>query len=218
MAGPLPDDLPWPDLPAERFPVISLDPPWHFATRGRPPHGDRNAQRHYPTASIEHLKTLPLRQIAAPDSHVFLWITSPFLVEGVHLDLFRAWGVEPASLAFVWIKLWNNIDMDQYRRTPLLDQDLALGMGYTTRQNAELCILGRIGSPQRARADIRQVIVSPRREHSRKPEEYFAGSSIMPRARASICLPAPIAGAGRAGAGGIATVKASALPGRRHER
>ncbi|MBX9814063.1 MAG: hypothetical protein K2X76_05115 [Sphingomonas sp.] len=153
--------------------MISLDPPWHFATRGRPPHGDRNAQRHYPTASIEHLKTLPLRQIAAPDSHVFLWITSPFLVEGVHLDLFRAWGVEPASLAFVWIKLWNNIDMDQYRRTPLLDQDLALGMGYTTRQNAELCILGRIGSPQRARADIRQVIVSPRREHSRKPEEYF---------------------------------------------
>lgn len=173
MAAPAPDNLPWPELPAERFPVISLDPPWHFATRGAPAAQDRSPQRHYATASIEHLRTLPIRDIAASDAHVFLWITNPLLVEGVHLDLFQAWGVTPSSLAFVWIKLWNNFDTDQLRRTPLLEQDLAFGMGYTTRQNAECCVLGTIGNAKRARADIRQVIISPRREHSRKPEEYY---------------------------------------------
>lgn len=175
MKRPPADNLPWPDLPDERFPVLSLDPPWHFESRApvANPDSDRSPQAHYPTADLQHLATLPIREIAAPDAHVFMWITSPLLIAGAHNFLFDAWGVKPSSLAFVWVKLWNGFDSEQLTRTPLLDQDIAMGTGFTTRQNAECCILGRIGSPRRARADIRQVIVSPRREHSRKPEEYY---------------------------------------------
>lgn len=175
MKRPAADNLPWPDLPDQRFDTISLDPPWHFESRApvSNPDSDRSPQHHYPTADLDHLDTLPLRDIAAKDAHVLLWITGPLLAQGVHTRLFDAWGIEGASTAFVWIKLWNNFDTEQLRRTPLLEQDLALGMGFTTRQNAEFVMLGRIGSPRRARADIRQVIVSNRREHSRKPEEYY---------------------------------------------
>lgn len=174
-SAPPADNLPFPPVPDQKFGIISLDIPWHHETRA-PLKDDaaiRTPQKHYPTISLDYAETIPVREMAAKDTWVHLWITGPLLVRGVHNRLFDAWGVTPSSLAYVWLKLWNNTDVEQYRRTPLLEQDLALGMGLTTRQNAEYVVLGRIGSPKRARADIRQVIISPRREHSRKPDEYY---------------------------------------------
>jgi len=173
--SPKAEDLPLPPVPDEKFSIISLDPAWHHETRA-PLKDDaamRTPQKHYPTMSLEHIASIPVRQMAKPDAWVFLWMTGPLMVRGVHNKLFEAWNVKPSSLAFVWIKLWNNTDVAQFGRTPLLEQDLALGMGLTTRQNAEFVMLGKIGSPRVGRHDIRQVIVSPRREHSRKPEEYY---------------------------------------------
>ena len=46
-------------------------------------------------------------------------------------------------------------------------------MGFTTCKNAEDCLLFRTGMPQRMARDVHQVIVSPVREHSRKPDEAF---------------------------------------------
>lgn len=174
-AAPKADNLPLPPLPEGRFPVISLDPPWHFASRApvANPHISRLPSKHYPTMDLEHIAALPIKQLATPDAFVFLWITGPLIAKGVHTKLFKAWGVRPSSLAFVWIKLWNDFDMDQLLTTPLLEHDLANGMGYTTRQNAEYVMLGRFGSPSRGRADIRQVIIAPRGKHSAKPDEYY---------------------------------------------
>lgn len=173
--SPVADNLPLPAIPDEKFGVISLDPPWHFRSRAPSanPDSERSPQRHYPTMDLKHIAAMPIKEMALPDCHVFLWITGPLASHGVHNMLFKAWGVRPSSLAFVWIKTWNSFDIEELRTTPLLERDLAIGTGFTTRQNAELCFLGRIGSPKRARADIRQVIISNRREHSRKPEEYY---------------------------------------------
>ena len=49
-------------------------------------------------------------------------------------------------------------------------KDFFTGMGYWTRANPELCLLGTRGKPARQRADIRRLVISPRREHSRKPD------------------------------------------------
>jgi N6-adenosine-specific RNA methylase IME4 len=43
-------------------------------------------------------------------------------------------------------------------------------MGYWTRANSEPCLLATRGKPKRVNADVRQGIVEPRREHSRKPD------------------------------------------------
>lgn len=170
-----PDNLPLPALPDERFGCVSIDPPWHFESRApaKNPDVSRLPQRHYPTMSLEAIEAIPMQDICAPDAFVFLWLTGPLLVRGIHSRLFRAWGLRPVSVAFVWIKLKADFDTDILQRTPLLERDLHFGLGYSTRQNAEMVMLARRGSPKRRRADVPQVIISPRREHSRKPEEFF---------------------------------------------
>lgn len=175
MKAPEADNLPLPPLPDVRFPVVSIDPPWHWKARAstQNPQHVRSPQKHYPTMDLEHVEAIPMKQIAAPDAHIFLWITGPLLAQGVHNRLFRAWGVRPSSIVFTWIKTLASFDMSLLERSPLLDQDLHMGTGFTTRQNAEFVALGRIGSPSRARADIRQVIIAPLQEHSRKPDEYY---------------------------------------------
>ena len=175
MTSPVADNLPFPSTPARRFSLAQIDCPWHYETRSPVTNKetDRSPQRHYPTASIDHLKTIPMQDILEPDAWVACWITGPLMVRGVHVILARAWGLKLSSMGFVWIKLWNGFDTGALARTPLLEQDIAMGGGYTTRQNAEFCVFMRNGEARRSRADIRQVIVSPRREHSRKPEEGY---------------------------------------------
>ena len=45
--------------------------------------------------------------------------------------------------------------------------------GFTTRKNAEFCVIGKRGPSVRRDAGVHEVIISPRREHSRKPDEFF---------------------------------------------
>ena len=45
--------------------------------------------------------------------------------------------------------------------------------GYSTRKNVEICWLGRRGKPRRKSAGVRELIVAPVREHSRKPDEIY---------------------------------------------
>jgi N6-adenosine-specific RNA methylase IME4 len=81
----------------------------------------------------------------------------------------HAWGARYSGRAFVWIKI------KAKATTPMIDceNDLHIGMGFTTRKNAEDCLLFRTGMPQRLARDVHEVIVSPVREHSRKPDEAF---------------------------------------------
>ena len=51
--------------------------------------------------------------------------------------------------------------------------DFFTGMGYWTRANAEQCLLATRGAPKRQGRDVRRLVVSPRLEHSRKPDEIY---------------------------------------------
>ena len=89
----------------------------------------------------------------------------------MHLPTVRAGDFEPSSIAFVWIKPTRKAFANGGF---FLDETLfAKGMGHTTRQNAEYVALGRRGKPRRLRKDVHQLIFS-RREHSRKPDEFYA--------------------------------------------
>ena len=45
-----------------------------------------------------------------------------------------------------------------------------MGCGYWTRANAEICLLATKGRPQRISKKVRQLIVSPVEQHSKKPD------------------------------------------------
>jgi N6-adenosine-specific RNA methylase IME4 len=48
-----------------------------------------------------------------------------------------------------------------------------MGLGHTTRANVELCWLARRGNPHRLDMGVRELIVAPARQHSRKPDETY---------------------------------------------
>ncbi len=157
------------------FGAILADPPWRFQTRTEllPSNraSRRDAEKHYATPSLEDVKALPVHAVAAKNAHLFLWTTGPFLE--LAFDVIKAWGFRYSAVAFTWIKLKRGHDPRQLRVLPLIEQDLHVGLGLTTRKNAEFCLLGRRGSARREAKDVREIILAPVRQHSRKPDETY---------------------------------------------
>ena len=61
----------------KQYGIIYADPPWHYDRK----HGSGVAENHYPTMSIEEICALPVSELAAKDSALFLWATFPQLNE-----------------------------------------------------------------------------------------------------------------------------------------
>ena len=146
------------------WPCILVDPPWRFASNSAAKPG-RNARRHYPTMALDEIMTLPVREIAARDCHLFLWATGPHMIHA--FQVMAHWGFRYSSMGFVWVKLKRHADSRLFYSM----EDLHVGLGLTTRHNAEFILLGKRGYPKRLANDVREIILAPVREHSRKPEE-----------------------------------------------
>jgi N6-adenosine-specific RNA methylase IME4 len=149
-----------PVIPAERYPVILADPPWRYRVwsgdRGR-----RTAESFYPTMSSAELCAMGPRVDlwAAGDCALFLRATAPCLITEAP-RVIEAWGFTYKTVAFTWVKMNKN-------GKPFTD------MGYYTRANAEFCLLATRGKPRVKVHGINQVVLAPRREHSRKPDEQY---------------------------------------------
>ena len=156
------EDWPFGDLPRGRYGAIYADPPWSWKSWDGN-EGDRGAGRHYSTMSRAEILTLPVAEIAASDCVLFCWVTWPTLLQAI--EIINAWGFEYKTCAFAWIKA-NNRQMNMLRD----DADVQVGLGYWPRANSEVCLLATRGKPKRLNADVRQGIIEPRREHSRKPD------------------------------------------------
>lgn len=141
------------------YDVILADPPWDFETWSENGNG-RSACQHYKTMSFEDICSLSVQDIAAENSVLFMWVTGPCLEYG--LEVIEAWDFEYKTQAFVWVK------------TNPRGIGIFMGNGYYTRANAELCLLATRGEPLPVAAhDVSQIILSPVREHSRKPDEQY---------------------------------------------
>lgn len=100
---------------------------------------------------------LPVADLTDKDCALFLWVTFPVLPDA--FKVIEAWGYTYKSVAFTWIK------------TCRKSEGFHVGMGHYTRANAEICLLATKGSPKRVSKGVRQLIVSPIEEHSKKPDE-----------------------------------------------
>ena len=69
------------------------------------------------------------------------------------------------TCAFAWMKA-EGTQVDLFQD----DIKASMGMGYWTRANSEVCLLATRGKPKRLSASVRQGIIEPRRDHSRKPD------------------------------------------------
>lgn len=190
MARPVGDQLyrhradkklnPWPFglLQKGRYSVILADCPWQFESYSGGGVPQRAAAQHYQTLSLDRLELLPVAKLAAPDCALFMWGISSHLPQV--LELMDAWGFNFSGKAFAWAKTTKNeLDksIDRCQRgehwgTAELDH-WHMGQGYVTRRNTEDCWLATRGAPKVLDHGVRELLVSPVREHSRKPAEQY---------------------------------------------
>lgn len=160
------------NLPLLHYGVIYADPAWSYENWSEAG-ALKNASSHYDCMDLAAIKALPVGHLANKDCVLFLWVTDPLLQEG--LEVMRAWGFKYQTVAFTWVKLNKRFaklfPIDQSANSLTIIQKLFfMGLGYWTRGNPEMCLLGTMGSPERIGKGVRQLIVSPIREHSRKPD------------------------------------------------
>lgn len=142
-----------------RYRVIYADPPWFYRDSAKA--GSRGSVFKYPLMPDDevigyHADGVPIHALAHQDSWLFLWSTWPKLP--IALEVMAAWGFTYRSVGFLWAKTTKHGKWH-------------MGMGSHTRANTEPCLLGVRGKPKRQSASVRQLVVSPIREHSRKPDE-----------------------------------------------
>jgi N6-adenosine-specific RNA methylase IME4 len=150
-------------LPRNHYGAILADPPWQFNCWADSDKAHGTANSHYNTMAKEDIARLPVADLAAKDCCLFVWICWPNLVESI--ETIEAWGFKYKTCAFSWMKA--DVSTINMFDAPV---DAYMGLGYWTRANSEVCLLATRGKPKRLNADVRQGIIAPRREHSRKPD------------------------------------------------
>lgn len=135
---------------SKTYPVIYADPPWRYDYAES---DSRQIENHYPTMDLNDICALPVSEISTKDSILFMWTTSPKLLES--FDVISSWGFTYRTCA-VWDKK-------------------KIGMGYYFRQQHEILLVatkGEIPAPP-VRSRISSVISIDRSNHSAKPDEFY---------------------------------------------
>jgi N6-adenosine-specific RNA methylase IME4 len=155
---------PFEGLPRGHYGAILADPPWHFQAWASPPYGKgRAAESHYDTMKEDEIAALPVAELASGNCVLFMWACWPMIRQAFRV--IDAWGFDFKTCGFCWIKA-NATQIHMFDEE--IEPDMLLG--YWTRSNSEVCLLATRGKPKRQSADVRQGIIAPRREHSRKPD------------------------------------------------
>lgn len=115
----------------------------------------------YGTLTLEDIMALPVADIAADTSHLYLWVPNALLPEG--LRVMEAWGFSYKS-NIVWHKIRKDGGSD------------GRGVGFYFRNVTELVLFGVRGKNARTRQAGRtqvNLLATRKREHSRKPDEIY---------------------------------------------
>jgi len=142
-------------LPEGKHRVIYADPPWSYSNSGAIDDSDAysRVERHYPPMALADICALPIRDIAAEDAVLFLWVTSPLLESA--FQVIRAWGFRYKS-SFVWDKVKHNF-------------------GHYNSVRHEFLLIATRGSGTPEVPKLHDSVQSiPKTGHSAKPEEFRA--------------------------------------------
>jgi N6-adenosine-specific RNA methylase IME4 len=149
------------DLPDEKFDVVLLDPPWSY-------YGQQDkwgaAAKFYSTMADEELLEFPMADLLNSKAVVFMWVTAPRLDFGI--DLLRAWGLHYRGVAFTWVKTKKD------GLTPIGAQGVRPSVVKPTAEFVLVASTVAKGRPlPLADESVGHVVLAPRTEHSRKPDE-----------------------------------------------
>lgn len=158
------------------FGTVVVDPPWAFTFSTRKSEAGNNGwrgstDRHYRNMSIAELRALPIPDISADDSVLWLWSVNALMDDA--LDLMKHWGFDYKN-TLTWAKTASH-------------GGPAVGMGFWMRGATEHLLLGVKGKPKPLRRNQPTWFAAPPGRHSAKPDEaYRIIESLTPGPRADI--------------------------------
>lgn len=143
-----------------QFGTILADPPWQFSNRTGKMAPEHRRLSRYSTMTLQEIMELPIPQVAAEKSHLYLWVPNALILEG--LEVMKRWGFTYKT-NIVWYKVRKDGGPD------------GRGVGFYFRNVTELVLFGIRGKVRTLKPGRTQVnILSTRkREHSRKPDEMY---------------------------------------------
>jgi N6-adenosine-specific RNA methylase IME4 len=147
-------------LGGTRFGTVLADPPWRFMNRTGKVAPEHRRLNRYDTLDAKQIAALPVADVAAEQSHCYLWVPNALLSDG--LMVLEQWGFTYKSM-LVWHKVRKDGGPD------------GRGVGFYFRNVTEPVLFGVRGNLRTLPPGRRQVnfLASQKREHSRKPEEIF---------------------------------------------
>ena len=137
-------------FPNKKYNIIYADPPWKYKESW----GNGSNEHTYPTMKVEEIKNLNIKNITEDKAHLYLWVTNPFIKEG--LEICKEWGFKYKTL-ITWIKTYK-------------DGNPEMGMGYYFRSCTEHIIFGVKGKMKCLNKTTKNMFkeINPRL-HSQKP-------------------------------------------------
>src|SRR5215470_1182646 len=141
--------------------TILADPPWQFINRTGKMAPEHRRLSRYSTMTLPEISAMPVGEIAAPTSHLYLWVPNALLPEG--LAVMAAWGFAYKS-NIIWHKIRKDGGPD------------GRGVGFYFRNVTELVLFGVKGKNARTLSPGRRQVnylATRKREHSRKPDEQY---------------------------------------------
>ena len=145
----------------QKYSTIYADPPWRFQNRTGKVAPEHKRLNRYETMELEDIMALPVAQVAAEKSHLYLWVPNALLPDG--LAVMKAWGFEYKG-NIIWEKVRKDGEPD------------GRGVGFYFRNVTEILLFGVRGGGNRtlppARSQV-NLLRAQKREHSRKPDEFI---------------------------------------------
>jgi len=136
--------------PTGKFAVVVVDPPWKYDSRAEDlTHRARNP---YPDMTVPEIAALAVPARLDENAIVWLWTTNAFMRDAYSIA--DAWGLRVRTI-LTWAK----------------DR---MGTGDWLRGQTEHCLLCTRGTPIVTLGNQTTLLTGPLREHSRKPDEFFA--------------------------------------------
>lgn len=147
-------------LMKETYDVIYMDPPWSYYGSGTKMGA---AAKEYDLMSDQEL--LDLEVPLSDPGVLFMWATSPRL--DFAFQLLSHWGLHYRGVAFNWVKTKKTDPA-----SPIGAQGVRPSIVKPTSEFVLAASNRQYGRPLKLSSEsVRQVVMAPKREHSRKPEE-----------------------------------------------
>lgn len=154
--------------PVRAYGTILADPPWPLrgGKTGKAGYSKTmSPDAQYPLMSFRQIYDLRVKDVALPDSHLWLWVPNGFLLEG--LMTVSSWG----------FRYVNNVCWYKDDRTK--------GLGQYVRNKHELCLFAVRGKPPYARDESGGrlapdgAFAAPRGRHSAKPPDVHRMAELV---------------------------------------